>query len=130
MRTDSILVLEVQDLKKAYGETVAVDGVSFAVRQNEIVGLLGPNGAGKTTTINMILGVLEPTGGSIRIGRSGEYSEFGYAKTPQRISGLFFMYSKLGRAFSPSPCVQKLDMARMGKKSKTRAIDGSNITML
>jgi ABC-2 type transport system ATP-binding protein len=46
---------------------VAVDGISFDVGQGEIVGLLGPNGAGKTTTINMILGVLEPTSGTIRI---------------------------------------------------------------
>jgi len=61
-------VLEVNDLKKTYGKTVAVDGVSFVVRPNEIVGLLGPNGAGKTTIINMTLGVLEPTGGSIHIG--------------------------------------------------------------
>src|SRR4051794_26975065 len=60
-------VLSVRNLQKRYRETVAVDDVSFEVRQNEIVGLLGPNGAGKTTTINMILGVLEPTGGSIRI---------------------------------------------------------------
>jgi len=61
-------ILEANDLKKSYGKTVAVDGVSFTVRPNEIVGLLGPNGAGKTTTINMILGVLAPTNGSVRIG--------------------------------------------------------------
>ena len=60
-------VLSVTELRKSYGATVAVDGVSFEVASNEIVGLLGPNGAGKTTTINMILGVLEPTSGSIRI---------------------------------------------------------------
>ncbi len=60
-------VLSVRDLRKTYGATVAVDGVSFEVRRHEIVGLLGPNGAGKTTTINMILGVLEPTAGTIRI---------------------------------------------------------------
>jgi ABC-2 type transport system ATP-binding protein len=59
--------LTVTDLRKNYGELTAVDGVSFDVARNEIVGLLGPNGAGKTTTINMILGVLEPTSGSIRI---------------------------------------------------------------
>src|SRR6516165_8246920 len=60
-------VLTVSELSKNYGSTVAVDRISFVVSCNEIVGLLGPNGAGKTTTINMILGVLEPTSGSIQI---------------------------------------------------------------
>ena len=60
-------VLEVSDLCKSYAHVVAVEQVSFAVGRNEIVGLLGPNGAGKTTTINMILGVLAPTSGSISI---------------------------------------------------------------
>ncbi|HVP68350.1 MAG TPA: ABC transporter ATP-binding protein [Anaeromyxobacteraceae bacterium] len=60
-------ILSVSGLSKRYGETLAVDGISFAVAEREIVGLLGPNGAGKTTTINMLLGVLEPSGGEIRI---------------------------------------------------------------
>jgi ABC-2 type transport system ATP-binding protein len=60
-------VLTVEGLTKRYGERLAVDDISFRVRQNEIVGLLGPNGAGKTTTISMILGVLQPTSGRITI---------------------------------------------------------------
>ena len=60
-------VLSVKDLHKVYGTTHAVDGISFNVASHEIVGLLGPNGAGKTTAINMILGVLTPTSGSITI---------------------------------------------------------------
>ncbi len=60
-------VLSLASLCKRYGQTVAVDGVSFEVRRNEIVGLLGPNGAGKTTIINMVLGILEPTAGTIQI---------------------------------------------------------------
>ena len=60
-------VLAVENLTKRYGETLAVDDISFHVAQNEIVGLLGPNGAGKTTTISMILGVLQPTCGQITI---------------------------------------------------------------
>ncbi len=61
-------VLQVTDLCKSYAHIVAVERISFSVHRNEIVGLLGPNGAGKTTTINMVLGVLAPTSGSIRIG--------------------------------------------------------------
>jgi len=60
-------VLAVRELCKSYGKIVAVDRISFDVGRGEIVGLLGPNGAGKTTTINMILGVLEPDSGNIRI---------------------------------------------------------------
>ncbi len=65
--SSAVKVLSVTSLCKLYGETPAVDGVSFDVGTNEIVGLLGPNGAGKTTTINMILGVLEPSCGTILI---------------------------------------------------------------
>jgi ABC-2 type transport system ATP-binding protein len=58
----------VTELCKIYGrESVAVDRISFSVHSGQIVGLLGPNGAGKTTTISMILGVLEPTSGSVSI---------------------------------------------------------------
>jgi ABC-2 type transport system ATP-binding protein len=60
--------LRVAGLSKQYGTLRALDDVSFSVARGEILGLLGPNGAGKTTTINMVLGVLEPTAGSVRIG--------------------------------------------------------------
>jgi len=61
------IVLQVNSLKKDFEDFPAVQGISFTVLAGEIVGLLGPNGAGKTTTINMILGVLEPTAGTIEI---------------------------------------------------------------
>ncbi len=67
MAPDTNPVLEARNLKKTYGDVTAVDGVSFTVLPNEIVGLLGPNGAGKTTTIDMILGILTPTSGSVHI---------------------------------------------------------------
>jgi ABC-2 type transport system ATP-binding protein len=60
-------ILTVAGLVKEYGSFRAVDNVTFTVKSGEIVGLLGPNGAGKTTTINMILGILEPTAGSIEV---------------------------------------------------------------
>lgn len=61
------LMLRVTNLTRHYGEATAVSGVDFTVHAGEIVGLLGPNGAGKTTTINMILGVLAPSAGTIHI---------------------------------------------------------------
>lgn len=60
-------VLCVNKLRKVFGDIVAVDDVSFEVGTAEIVGLLGPNGAGKTTTINMVLGILKPTAGSVNV---------------------------------------------------------------
>jgi ABC-2 type transport system ATP-binding protein len=59
--------IEVQNLTKRFGSFVAVDGVSFAVRQGEVYGWLGPNGAGKTTTIRMLLGLLKPSAGQARV---------------------------------------------------------------
>ncbi|HEY0675173.1 MAG TPA: ABC transporter ATP-binding protein [Immundisolibacter sp.] len=60
-------VLTVGGLAKSYGGRPAVDGVSFSVARDEIVGLLGPNGAGKTTIISMVLGLLEPDAGRVTI---------------------------------------------------------------
>jgi ABC-2 type transport system ATP-binding protein len=67
MPTASEPVLIVRELRKDYGSLQAVKGIGFEVDANEVVGLLGLNGAGKTTTISMILGVLQPTSGSIYI---------------------------------------------------------------
>ncbi|MCZ7572379.1 MAG: ABC transporter ATP-binding protein [Ardenticatenaceae bacterium] len=61
------LVIETQNLTKHYDEFVAVDGLNLSVRQGEVFGLLGPNGSGKTTTILMLLGLTEPTAGSVRV---------------------------------------------------------------
>jgi ABC-2 type transport system ATP-binding protein len=65
---DAEPVLSITGLCKSYPGVLAVDRISFDVRRREVVGLLGPNGAGKTTTINMILGVLSPSAGSVSIG--------------------------------------------------------------
>ena len=60
-------VVEVSQIRKAYGKTVAVDDVSFEVRQGEIFGLIGPNGAGKTTTMECVEGVRRADRGSISV---------------------------------------------------------------
>jgi ABC-2 type transport system ATP-binding protein len=59
-------VIEVNNLRKKYGDITAVNGVSFGVERGEVFGILGPNGAGKTTTVEMIEGLRQPDGGSIR----------------------------------------------------------------
>jgi len=58
-------ILEVHNLTKQFGKLKAIDDISFSLHEGEILGLLGPNGAGKTTTIQMLLGVLTPTLGTI-----------------------------------------------------------------
>jgi len=60
-------ILKISNLTKQYGVFTAVDNVSFEIASGQIIGLLGPNGAGKTTTINMMLGILLPSGGTIEI---------------------------------------------------------------
>jgi len=59
--------IDVQGLVKRFPETIAVDDLSFSVKQGEIFGLVGPDGAGKTTVMRMLAGVMRPDGGSIRI---------------------------------------------------------------
>jgi ABC-2 type transport system ATP-binding protein len=60
-------VVEVTELKKRYGETVAVDGISLSVEAGEILGIVGPNGAGKTTTVEIMEGLRRPDSGRVRV---------------------------------------------------------------
>ncbi|RYH03158.1 ABC transporter ATP-binding protein [Salipiger sp. IMCC34102] len=61
-------MIEVQNLRKSFGGFHAVDGASLTIREGSITGLIGPNGAGKTTLFNVIAGVLQPSGGTVRMG--------------------------------------------------------------
>jgi lipopolysaccharide export system ATP-binding protein len=60
-------VIEVANLSHAYGAKRVLDGVTFVVAPGEVVGFLGPNGAGKSTTLKLLLGILAPTGGTVRV---------------------------------------------------------------
>jgi ABC-2 type transport system ATP-binding protein len=60
-------VLELKNLRKTYGDLVAVDNVSFVLERGQLMGLLGPNGAGKTTTVSLIAGLITPDAGEVRI---------------------------------------------------------------
>jgi ABC-2 type transport system ATP-binding protein len=59
--------VEVIDVVKTYGDKNVVDKVSFSVEQGQILGLIGPNGAGKTTAIRMIMDIIKPDAGEVRI---------------------------------------------------------------
>jgi ABC-2 type transport system ATP-binding protein len=61
------MVIETRGLTKRYGKVVAVDGLELSIEAGEVYGLLGPNGSGKTTTILMLLGLTEPSAGTVRV---------------------------------------------------------------
>jgi len=67
MNTEKIIV-EIENLRKVFGDFTAVDGITLSVSRGEVFGFLGPNGAGKSTTIKMLCGLLMPTGGSGSVG--------------------------------------------------------------
>lgn len=60
-------IIETENLSKKFGKEIAVEGLNMKIKKGEIYGFLGPNGAGKTTTIRMLLGLMKPTSGSIKI---------------------------------------------------------------
>jgi branched-chain amino acid transport system ATP-binding protein len=116
-------VLEVQDIRKTFGGITAVDGVSFDVREGEILGLIGPNGCGKSTLFNCILGQLTPSAGEVKIDgqvvtglRPSDLNRLGVSRTFQLLqvfprlsvrenlilAGQEHQGSMLGRLFGPS----------------------------
>jgi ABC-2 type transport system ATP-binding protein len=80
-KTDTY-ALQAQGLTKRYGDLVAVDDLTLQIKKGEIFGFLGPNGAGKTTAINMMVGLLSPTGGAVLINGQDR------ARVPKRSVGI------------------------------------------
>ena len=68
-------MIEVQDLKKVYGEYEALRGISFSVERGEVVGFLGPNGAGKTTTMRILTGYIPATSGNAMVANHDVFDE-------------------------------------------------------
>lgn len=66
-------MLKFDNVRKAFGRTLAVDGLSLDVRRGEVIGLLGPNGAGKTTSVNLAVGLLQPDSGRVAFDGSGPH---------------------------------------------------------
>ncbi len=101
MNQSDSLAISLESVRKCYGETVAVHGLSLAIPRGELFAFLGPNGAGKTTTIKMIVGLLQPTSGEVMvcghsIGANGLAAKAQIAYVPDQP----FLYDKLtGREF-------------------------------
>jgi ABC-2 type transport system ATP-binding protein len=76
-------IIETSAMTKRYGDVLAVDAISFCVEQSQVFGFLGPNGSGKTTTIGMLLGIITPTGGEVRL--LGLTGRLGLHQARQRI---------------------------------------------
>jgi ABC-2 type transport system ATP-binding protein len=95
------LMIETVGLTKRFGEVVAVDDLSLSVSGGEIFGFLGPNGAGKTTTIRMLVGLLRPTEGQLRVGGLDLASEPLLARAKMAyLPDTPYLYEKLtGREF-------------------------------
>src|SRR5689334_14656191 len=87
--------ITVTDIRKSYGDTKAVDGVSFEVSEGEFFGILGPNGAGKTTTLEIIEGLRKPDSGQVTL-----LGESPWPRNPKVLPriGVQLQASKIGRA--------------------------------
>lgn len=79
-------VLEIRDLKKSFGAHQVIDGLDLAVPERSVFGFIGPNGSGKTTTMKLILGLLRPDSGTIKV--CGEQVSYGETKTNRHIGYL------------------------------------------
>jgi ABC-2 type transport system ATP-binding protein len=124
-------VIEVQHLHKSYGDTVAVDDVSFTVADGEIFGILGPNGAGKTTTVESIEGLRSPERGTISVlgldprrdraeltQRLGAQLQDSQLPDRLRVAEALELYSSFYRA--PADWRALMDLLGLAGKSKTR----------
>lgn len=83
----SAYAIEAENLVKHFGETVAVDGVSFVVPEGSVLGLLGPNGAGKTTTVRMMTTLTAPTSGTARVAGHDVLTDPGAVRRSMGLTG-------------------------------------------
>ncbi|GEJ57497.1 LPS export ABC transporter ATP-binding protein [Anaeromyxobacter diazotrophicus] len=118
-------VLRAEGLVKSYQRRRVVDGVSFHVRPGEVVGLLGPNGAGKTTSFNMVVGLVAPDGGRVRLGEDDltrlpmhQRARRGVGYLPQEAS----IFRKLTVRQNFTAVLEALGVARAEREARAAAL--------
>lgn len=123
------VIVDVQDFTKTYGDFLAVDRISFQVREGEIFGLLGPNGAGKTSTLECLEGLREPNGGSLQVAGLVPTRDFGKLKN---LIGVQLQSASMPESITPEEAVRlfsayhnapaRLDLLdRLGLEEKRQA---------
>lgn len=96
-------MIEVQNFRKAYGDYLAVDNISFVVKQGEIFGLLGPNGAGKTSTLECLEGLRAPSGGTLRVAGIDSVSD---ARKLRNVIGVQLQSAGLPESITPDEAMK------------------------
>ncbi len=126
MEKKNIPAILVKDLNVWYGDVHVIDNVSFQIEEGDYVGILGPNGSGKTTLLNSILGLVEPSSGSIELfGESRErfdqHSWIGYV--PQRVQGVDTRFPATVKEVVISGRTAKIGVLRQYNKEDEKAVE-------
>jgi ABC-2 type transport system ATP-binding protein len=131
-------MIEAKQLSKRFGDRLAVDQLSFSIKQGEVVGFLGPNGAGKTTTMRMLTGFTPPSSGKVIVGGHDLFDEpaaarrlVGYLpETPplypeMTVAGYLRFVARI-QGLPKKDCAEAVDraMERCGLKEQNRRIIG------
>ena len=104
MQDSSETVIDARELRKRYGDIVAIDGVSFSVKRGEIFGMLGPNGAGKTTTVEILEGLREPDSGEAYI------NGIDVMKEPKRVKAIIGVQLQQNAFFDNLSLAETVDL--------------------
>lgn len=112
-------VLKTEQLRKQFGDVVAVDDVSLEINENDITSIIGPNGAGKTTFYNLLTGILQPTSGSIWLRKDGSLKDI-TDSPPHEVarSGLSRSY-QITNVFEGLTVRENLQVARIAHDGRT-----------
>lgn len=107
-------LIETENVSKAYGEFVALDGVSLSIAEGELVSIVGPNGAGKTTLVNVLTGLLKPTTGVVRF-KGDDIAGIGPVRLAQRGMARAFQLVHIFPAMTVAESIAVAVVSQMGR---------------
>lgn len=143
MSTDTGLAVELVDLTKRFGSTLAVDRLSLSIERGSTFGLIGPNGSGKTTTIKMLMGVLLPTAGSVRVlghdvigepvdmrQRVGYVPEMHYMDRWMRVDEIIGFCRSVYRQWNEETCREMLERFELDRNKRIKHLSKGMLAKL